>query len=175
MRRRRCDQMYNASRTGTATRKNRLVGQRKLTGSDRHRGGHPAALLAQGGEAQDGADEVLFGGECEHVHRGARERAVELGLRLRTTASKRLRNFASWVSTWTLSPVSASFITTIPMSGSSRSRGSSSRTAITSCFRASMPSGRSHPGALKKSETRKITERRRIVRRACSMSSATDV
>ena len=75
---------------------------------------------------------------------------------------RRCRNSASLESTVSCSPVSASSTTITPASGSSYSRGSSSRIATTSWRSVSCSSGRSHPGAVMKSERRTISERRRI-------------
>ena len=74
------------------------------------------------------------------------------------------RKSSSLESTTSCSPVSASSTTTSPASGSSYSRGSTSRIATTSCRSLSRSRGRSHPGAVMKSETRTTRERRRIVR-----------
>ena len=62
-----------------------------------------------------------------------------------------------------------------PASGSSYSRGSTSRMATTSCRSLSRSRGRSHPGPVMKSETRTTSDRRRIVRSAVSSSRVRSV
>ncbi len=95
--------------------------------------------------------------------------------RAAAASANRARNFASWVSTISCSPVSASWTTIGPTSGSSASRGSTRRTASTSWRRLSRWSGRSQPGALMKSDTITTIDRRRIWRWAASNSAARSV
>ena len=83
-------------------------------------------------------------------------------------ARSRRRNSGSLESTRSCSPVSASSTTITPASGSSNSRGSTRRMATTSWRSVSRSSGRSHPGAVMKSETSTTSERRRIVPRRVS-------
>ena len=82
----------------------------------------------------------------------------------RAASSNRRRNFGSCVSTYSCSPVSASSMSIGPTSGSSVSRRSYSRIAMTSCFRVSPSSARSQPGALMKSEITNTSERPLIQR-----------
>ena len=82
----------------------------------------------------------------------------------------RCRNSSSLESTTSCSPVSASWTTISPASGSSYSRGSSSRIATTSWRSLRRCRGCSHPGVVMKSETRTTSDRRRIVRFAVSSS-----
>ena len=88
---------------------------------------------------------------------------------------RRRRNSASLESTVSCSPVSASSTTITPASGSSYSRGSTSRIATTSWRSVSCSSGRSQPGAVMKSEMRTTSERRRIAPSANSSSPARSV
>ena len=90
-------------------------------------------------------------------------------------ARRRCRNSASLESTTSCSPVSASSTTITPASGSSYSRGSTSRIATTSWRWLSCSRGRSQPGGVMKSETRTTSERRRIVRSAVSSSRVRSV
>ena len=69
----------------------------------------------------------------------------------------------SLVSTTSCSPVSASCSTTTPASTRPTSRLSQMRSATTSWRCASIPSARSHPGSLMKSESTNTSERRRMV------------
>ena len=84
-------------------------------------------------------------------------------------------NSSSLESTVSCSPVSASSTTMALASGSSYSRGSTSRMATTSCRSLSRSRGRSHPGPVMKSETRTTSDRRRIVRSAVSSSRVRSV
>ena len=101
------------------------------------------------------------------TRRAARPRAAA------ASSAKRLRKPRSCVSTKSCSPVSASWTTSSPRSGSSISSGSYSRTATTSWRCASCASGCAQPGALMKSETTNTSERRgdhRYARRAAARS-----
>ena len=92
-----------------------------------------------------------------------------------TSAWKRRRNSGSLVSATTCSPVSASSTTIRPTSGSSRSSGSTRRTATTSWRWARRASGRSQPSTVMKSDTRNTSERRRIVASAACSRPARSV
>jgi hypothetical protein len=107
------------------------------------------APLAQVGEAQDGIDQIVVGGELEGVDARAAERRAQFGL-----APLCRRREA---------PAKAA-ITSKPMSGNSISSGSYRRTATTSWRWARRASGSVHPGMLMKSETMKMSERRGATR-----------
>ena len=123
-------------------------------------GGELAAPLAQVGEAHDRVDEIVVGRELERVDARVGERRAQLLLARLAAAAKRLRKPLSCVSTKSCSPVSASWMTSRPRSGSSISSGSYRRTATTSWRCASWASGSAQPGALMKSDTTNTSERR---------------
>ena len=147
--------------TGTSARSHSTIGSRSaLQRDDRWRnatGGQLAAPLAQLREAQQRRVERLVGGQLEAVdaglgqrRRAARPRAARPPRR--SAGGTRGRACRRSVARRSPRPASRS----VPRSGSSTSIGSYSRTATTSCRRASCASRRPQPGVLMKSDTTKI-------------------
>ena len=139
---------------------------------------HRLALrpLPPRGHPDDRPDQVVVGRRAQTASTPARRNAAARSAsRARAASRNRRRNVGSCVSTYSCSPVSASSMSIGPTSGSSTSRGSYSRTAMTSCRRVSASSARSQPGALMKSEITNTSERPLIQRCPASSSGARSV
>ena len=121
-----------------ARRAARAAGAAAAGGDAKRHAPAPPPQPALGRHAHDRPDEVVVGRQGHRVDAGPPERRARGPPRARSAASaNRRRNAASWVSTSSCSPVSASSHDDGPTSGSSVSRGSTSRTASTSWRRLS--------------------------------------